>query len=316
MIVATEENEETGVTFVGDEDLRDEDLTYLYSLLGDDETPVAVADFDEESKSIVVTDLRVLILGEGGVLNVLNHDDIVRMSRDGRDLVIETAKGYEHRYGFDNEETIEELIQIANERQTDQASLEHESNESIAERVRFWEEQDKINQELIPRVIRQNELLTAHIAEHENLPEVAGRAISEALAKAREEQQGQYEAALDAAERKIAESTRATTQALADAREEQRGQYEAALDTAERTIAETTRATTQALVDAREEQRKQYETAIDAAHHELAQHVQTSLNQALGAMKQETSRTRNVLVAIAAGTVIVSVAALVVGVFA
>ena len=34
----------------------------------------------------------------------------------------------------------------------------------IADRVRFWEEQDKINQELIPRVIRQHELLTAHIA--------------------------------------------------------------------------------------------------------------------------------------------------------
>ena len=30
------------------------------------------------------------------------------------------------------------------------------NSDSIAERVRFWEEQDKINQELIPRVIRQN----------------------------------------------------------------------------------------------------------------------------------------------------------------
>ena len=48
------------------------------------------------------------------------------------------------------------------------------SSDSIAEKVRFWEEQDKINQELIPRVIRQNELLTKHIAEHDSLPEVAG----------------------------------------------------------------------------------------------------------------------------------------------
>ena len=40
----------------------------------------------------------------------------------------------------------------------------------IADRVRFWEEQDKINQELIPRVIRQHELMSAHIADHENLP--------------------------------------------------------------------------------------------------------------------------------------------------
>ena len=60
-------------------------------------------------------------------------------------------------------------------------------SDSIAEKVRFWEEQDKINQELIPRVIRQNELLTKHIAEHDNLPEVAGNAISQAFAGAREE---------------------------------------------------------------------------------------------------------------------------------
>ena len=64
----------------------------------------------------------------------------------------------------------------------------------IADRVRFWEEQDKINQELIPRVIRQHELLTSHIADHENLPLVAGNAISEALAEARQQQQVQHDA--------------------------------------------------------------------------------------------------------------------------
>ena len=37
----------------------------------------------------------------------------------------------------------------------------------IAEKVRFWEEQDRINQELIPRVIKQHELFTAHIEGHE-----------------------------------------------------------------------------------------------------------------------------------------------------
>ena len=68
----------------------------------------------------------------------------------------------------------------------------------IAERVKFWEEQDRINQELIPRVIRQNELLTGHIADHENLPLIAGNAISEALAEAREEQSQHHQAALAA----------------------------------------------------------------------------------------------------------------------
>lgn len=67
---------------------------------------------------------------------------------------------------------------------------------NIAERVQFWEEQDTINQELIPRVIRQHELLTSHIADHENLPLIAGNAIGEALAQARQEQREQHEEAL------------------------------------------------------------------------------------------------------------------------
>ena len=73
--------------------------------------------------------------------------------------------------------------------------------ESISERVRFWEEQDAINQELIPRVIRQHELLTEHIGEHDNLPAVVANAVQQAVAVAREEQQQQYETALETARR-------------------------------------------------------------------------------------------------------------------
>lgn len=62
----------------------------------------------------------------------------------------------------------------------------------IAERVRFWEEQDRINQALIPRVIRQSELLTKHIAEHDDLPQLVGRVVADALA----EQARQYDVAL------------------------------------------------------------------------------------------------------------------------
>ena len=36
----------------------------------------------------------------------------------------------------------------------------------IADKVRFWEEQDRINRELIPRVLKQHELLTAHVEHH------------------------------------------------------------------------------------------------------------------------------------------------------
>ena len=53
--------------------------------------------------------------------------------------------------------------------------------DGIAERVRFWEEQDRINQVLISRVIRQGELLTKHIAEHDNLPDLFSQHLKAAL---------------------------------------------------------------------------------------------------------------------------------------
>ena len=46
----------------------------------------------------------------------------------------------------------------------------------IAEKVKCWQEQEKINQELIPRVIRQNDLLTAYIKDYETLPIIAAAA--------------------------------------------------------------------------------------------------------------------------------------------
>ena len=99
---------------------------------------------------------------------------------------------------------------------------------NIAERVKFWEEQDKINQELIPRVIRQNELLTSHIADHENLPLIAGNAISEALADARAEQRQQHEAELAEVRAEAEEQARQHQTELAAAkaeREEQSRQH-------------------------------------------------------------------------------------------
>lgn len=71
---------------------------------------------------------------------------------------------------------------------------------SIAERVRFWQEQDKINQTLIPRVIRQHELLTGHIQEHDSLPEMVSKAVAMALQQALTQQEQQHQAALAAQE--------------------------------------------------------------------------------------------------------------------
>lgn len=103
-----------------------------------------------------------------------------------------------------------------------------QAQRSIGERVRFWEEQEKINQVLIDRLIRQNKLLSDHIKNHESLPEVADKAVRKALADARVEQQKQY--------RSIVETLSATyrdsvDRLLDEERTRQRQQYEQALAT-------------------------------------------------------------------------------------
>lgn len=77
------------------------------------------------------------------------------------------------------------------------ASPEEEDPVPIGERVRFWEEQDRINQELIPRVIRQGELISEHVAEHENLQAIVADAVRQAVAQALDEQKRVYDAKLE-----------------------------------------------------------------------------------------------------------------------
>ena len=148
----------------------------------------------------------------------------------------------------------------------------------IADRVRFWEEQDKINQELIPRVIRQHELLTAHISDHENLPLIAGNAISEALAEAREEQQRHYDATLKAA------------------KQEQQQQYDAALEMA------------------KQEQQQQYDVALAAAKTAINDDSRANLEQAVATLGQEWRKARNILIGITAASGAIAVAAIIVGI--
>ena len=149
----------------------------------------------------------------------------------------------------------------------------------IAERVKFWEEQDRINQELIPRVIRQHELLTGHIADHENLPLIAGNAISEALAEAREEQSQQLAAARSE-------------------REEQGRQHEAELASAH---AE------------REEQNRRHEVELAAAkveREEQDRQYQTSL----AALQGQTLKVRSLVIGVSVGAAVISIAAVVVAI--
>lgn len=142
----------------------------------------------------------------------------------------------------------------------------------IEEKVRFWEEQDRINQELIPRVIRQNELLSQHIAEHENLQQI----LSDTIQKALGEQAKQYEAALENARKQLNESHEQITQ------------------------------------KALGEQAKQYEANLGTAKAELGEQTQATLNKALEALRQDAHRTRNRLTTIAVISAAFAITALVV----
>ena len=205
---------EKEITYIGDEDINQEAATLIDRLLRDDETPVAIAGFDFATKVIAVTDRRVIIASgdEGLVLN-LTHDDIHLVTRDGRTLVVGTRSGEEHRHRFGKDDTVQELVEIAHRQRHPEGSqptgttsptgsraaqeerVEEEKPTHIAERVRFWEEQDRINRELIPRVIRQHELLTKHISDHEMLPIVAAAAAREAIEQAQSETLRQLEEA-------------------------------------------------------------------------------------------------------------------------
>ena len=209
------------------------------------------------------------------------------------------------------------------------------SSDSIGEKVRFWEEQDKINQEMIPRVIRQHELLTKHISEHDNLPEIVGRvlvraqeeqnqqyenalasakaqtnqqieAATQALTTAREEQNQQYENALASAIAQTSQQIEAATQALTTAREEQNQQYENALASAIAQTNQQIEAATQALTTAREEQNQQYEDALTFAKAEYDKQVQD--------MRQESRKTRALLVGITVGACLIAITSLIVAI--
>ena len=154
---------------------------------------------------------------------------------------------------------------------------------NIAERVKFWEEQDKINQELIPRVIRQNELLTSHIADHENLPLIAGNAISEALADARSEQRQQHEAEIAEVRAEAEEQSRQHQTELAAARAE------------------------------REEQSRQHQAELAAAKAEREEQSRQHSNE-VATLQEQLRKAKTLLTGVAAGAVVVAVAALVVGI--
>ena len=168
---------------------------------------------------------------------------------------------------------------------------------NIAERVKFWEEQDKINQELIPRVIRQHELLTGHIADHENLPLVAGNAISEALAEARQQQQAQHDAEM------------AELRAEAD---EQRRQHAADLQAAQDERRLQAEALAQAKVEA-EEQARRHQAELAAARAEREEQSRQHSDQ-VTTLQAQLRQAKTQLLMTAGGALVIAIAGVVIGI--
>ena len=110
-------------------------------------------------------------------------------------------------------------------------------------------------------------MLTKHIAEHDNLPEVAGVAISQALAGEREEQRQQYQTALDAAKKELGEQTQANLQKALDG-------FQTALFDAKAELSEQTQISLAQACD-------HLQTAMAAHKTELHEQAQASLNQGL-----------------------------------
>ena len=197
---------------LGDEGLNPEAHDAILMSLEQTEKILFMSGFDFESKVIALTDKSVIVGNNRKQTELAKaYTSLAYVSKEGRTLIINTTTGRVYRYRMAEEALVKQLVNAILRRMPqqvtshlgdagDNATIESsvESKAGITKRVKFWEEQDRINQILIPRVIRQHELLTNHIADHENLLLVAGNAVSEALAQAREEHQQLFDAALQA----------------------------------------------------------------------------------------------------------------------
>ena len=216
----TQENQEDSdlIYFFGDEGLDQIAMERIERTKRPSEQDTVYAGFDFENKVIAVTNERVLISAHNDRIE-FNHpyERIRSATREGRTIVLTIGQGMNiqrHTYQMGNDEVVQDLVELINEQKqlsqnpgsapkpqtSNETSRENPGagqNPGIAERVRFWEEQDRINQALIPRVVQQNKLLGEHIADHENLPMVAARAIREAVEPVLEETKRNLELAKD-----------------------------------------------------------------------------------------------------------------------
>lgn len=179
--------QETGPAIFGEEKLDADAMSIVDRTIVPGEQILALSGFDHESKIMAVTNRKILITHkEQGITFQSPYNGIKEVGRNGRTLVIRTSDDARHEYRMRKDDTVESLVNAIRELMPDSPDAETTPTATqaaigIAEKVKFWQEQDKINQELIPRVIRQNEMLTVHIKDHETLPIIAAAAARQAV---------------------------------------------------------------------------------------------------------------------------------------
>ena len=204
-------------TKLGDEDTNEACLSAIRQAIGDtDDRILNHTTFDFGSKALALT-LQGVILADADEIDdngspsvaLASYADILRIENTGHDreirLVLRDGDAVTWRMGHrDTINAVKELLrgyrlqfyntgdpqlwQSADAESYEDASSTagQESNNDdetmrIGERVQFWQEQDQINQALIPRVIAQGELLSQHIVEHDDLPRMVSDTVQSAL---------------------------------------------------------------------------------------------------------------------------------------
>ena len=256
-------------TLLGNETPNGEACRQISQMLDGNESIEAYLAFDFGSKVMALTSDRLIVADRDGDWIYWGYQAIAGLPEPNhdREIVIRDNDGDETTFRVGDASVAafvrQELHYLTSGYAQDgfvQDDAEDGSAVGIAERVRFWEEQDKINQELIPRVIRQHELLTQHIGEHDNLPAVVSQAVAQALSKTRADLEQRYSAVAAETKAEIARQAQADKADL--------------------------------------EQR--YAAALEAATGEIAAQAQADLEQAVSSVKQEGRRGRTLLIAIAA----------------
>ena len=341
-------------TTLGDEGVNSKVLASIQHTVRKGDRILYQSGFDYGNKVIALTNLAIFVGGgsdgavrffpyeesqarqEGRTLIVSATNEIGQPEgiryKMGDEAVVRELRRHIYRLRRERRPKLEQLPGDGKDKQSDEpqgipqlassADLAGEER-TIGGKVKFWEEQDRINQELIPRVIRQSELLSKHIGEHDNLPQIAGNAISQALSGTRDEQRQQYEAALDAAKTELREQAKTShTQALE--------QLKAALATHASGLNKQTQATLQkalddvqmALTASKTELNEQTQTSLTQTTEqlraaftthkgELSEQAQSGLDQALTALREESRKTRNLVIGIASGSGAIAIVAII-----